>query len=60
MITVIKHGDKRENRIECPKCGCIFMYGLEDRVRDNHGYPYVNCPDCDRKLLTSLRMETTE
>ena len=54
MITIIKHGEKREDCIECPECGCIFMYGLEDRTYDSLGFSYVTCPDCDRRLLTSL------
>ena len=56
MITIIKHGEKHEEqKIECPECGCIFMYGMEDRSYDNLGYPYVRCPDCAKELLISLR-----
>lgn len=60
MIKVIKHGEKHEEQIECSTCGCIFLYGLEDRVRDHLGFPYVRCPDCGRLLLTSLRKEEAD
>ena len=60
MIKVIKHGKKQEKRIECPACGCIFIYDLEDCIHDNLGFPYVSCPDCGGKLLTSLRKKETD
>lgn len=53
MIEIIKHGTK--HTAICFECGCKFSYEDEDVLNDTLDYKtvrtYVNCPQCDKKVM---------
>ena len=58
MKKIIYYGHKYEEvyRVECPKCGCVFLFKDEDIKKDSEaidnktGNKYIKCPCCENSI----------
>ena len=57
MIKIIKHG-KKCYKLNCPDCGCIWIFEKEDIIKDKYPqfnddriYASIRCPDCNKEFI---------